>query len=409
MRILFLTQWFEPEPAFKGLGFAKALRDEGHSVQVLTGFPNYPRGSFYPGYRLRLYQRETMDGVEVIRVPLYPSHDQSALKRGLNYASFALSAALLGAVLVRKPDVIYVYHPPATVAFPALFLKVVRGGRVVYDIQDLWPDTLRATGMVRSEKLLRMVDLWCRLVYRCVDHIVVLSKGFEDVLVRRGVSARRISVVLNWAGEEVEAEAAGQERSLRNMAGLTESDGVVLYAGNIGRAQDLVTLLPAMADPGVVRSGLKLLLMGGGVERARIQAEVERHQMTNVVLLPPVPRAVIRQLVTQADALLVHLRSDPLFSITVPSKVQSYLYAGVPIIAGLAGEARSILEFSRGALFFEPGDSESFRRALLVFAGLGSADRNRMGCCGNTYYSKELSFSRALRQTSEVICKLQWE
>ena len=131
--------------------------------------------------------------------------------------------------------------------------------------------------------------------------------------------------------------------------------------------------------------------------------------MTNVVLLPPVPRAVVRQLVTQADALLVHLRSDPLFSITVPSKVQSYLYAGVPIIAGLAGEARSILECSRGALFFEPGDAESFRRALLVFAGLGSADRKRMGRCGKTYYSKELSFPRALHQTSEVICKLQWE
>ena len=141
------------------------------------------------------------------------------LKRGLNYASFALSAALLGSVLVRKPDVIYVYHPPATVAFPALVLKVVRGGRVVYDIQDLWPDTLRATGMVRSEKLLRVVDWWCRLVYRCVDHIVVLSKGFEDVLVRRGVSAGRVSVVLNWAGEEVEPEVAGQESSLRTWLG----------------------------------------------------------------------------------------------------------------------------------------------------------------------------------------------
>lgn len=409
MRILFLTQWFEPEPAFKGLGFVKALREAGHDVQVLTGFPNYPRGSLYPGYRLRPFQRETMDGVEVIRVPLYPSHDQSALRRGLNYVSFALSAAFLGAVLVRKPDVIYVYHPPATVAFPALFLKVFRGGRVVYDIQDLWPDTLRATGMVRSEKLLRIVGWWCRLVYRCVDHIVVLSKGFQDVLIRRGVSAGRVSVVLNWAGEEVESDITEQERPLlRAMAGLAETDQVVLYAGNLGRAQDLGTLLAAMADPDVVRSRLKLLLMGGGVERAAIQAEVERHQMKNVVLLPPVPRAVVRQLVTQADALLVHLRSDPLFSITVPSKMQSYLYAGVPIIAGLAGESRSILERSSGALFFEPGDVEGFRRALLAFAGLGSADRERMGRCGKSYYLKELSFPRALHQTSEIICRFQW-
>jgi glycosyltransferase involved in cell wall biosynthesis len=409
MRILLLTQWFEPEPAFKGLGFAKALRDAGHHVQVLTGFPNYPRGSLFPGYRLRLFQREAMDGVEVIRVPLYPSHDQSALRRGLNYASFALSAAFLGSVLVRKPDVIYVYHPPATVAFPALVLKIVRGARVVYDIQDLWPDTLRATGMVRSAKLLGFVDWWCRLVYRCVDHIVVLSKGFQAVLIQRGVSAARVSVVLNWAGEEVEPDIPGQVDSLRTMAGLEESDKVVLYAGNIGRAQNLIALLPALVDPAVGQTGLKLLLMGDGVERAEIEAEVRRLQLENVVLLPPVPRAVVRRLVTQADALLVHLRSDPLFSITVPSKVQSYLYAGVPIIAGLTGDARAILERSNSALFFEPSDSDGFRRALLNFAGLATAERERMGRCGKSYYAEELSFSRALHQTSEVISRLQWE
>ena len=120
----------------------------GHEVEVLTGFPNYPGGKLYPGYRVRPWQREIIDGVTVNRVALYPSHDRSAVRRMANYASFALSAAVLGPFLVKKPDVIYVYHPPATVGLPAMVLRALRGCPVVYDVQDLWPDTVVATGMM---------------------------------------------------------------------------------------------------------------------------------------------------------------------------------------------------------------------------------------------------------------------
>src|SRR5678816_898792 len=158
MRILLLTQWFDPEPTFKGLAFARELTRLGHEVQVLTGFPNYPGGKIYPGYRVRLVQRERIDGIDIIRVPLYPSHSRSRLGRIANYCSFAIAASVIGAMLARRPHVIYAYHPPATVGLPALFLRALFRARLVYDIQDLWPDTVAATGMMSSRLAMRLLS-----------------------------------------------------------------------------------------------------------------------------------------------------------------------------------------------------------------------------------------------------------
>ena len=201
MKILLLTQWFDPEPTFKGLAFAKELIKQGHEVEVLTGFPNYPQGKLYDGYKLKLFQKENIEGISVLRVPLYASHDNSAFKRVLNYASFAVSATLYGIFLTKKADVIYAYHPPLTVDMAALLIKLFRKTPVVLDIQDMWPDTLKATGMIGNEKLLNIVDSLCKVVYRYADHIVVLSPGFKQLLEKRNVAASKVSVIYNWCDE----------------------------------------------------------------------------------------------------------------------------------------------------------------------------------------------------------------
>ena len=154
MKILILTQWFEPEPTSKGLLFARELVARGHEVEVLTGFPNYPGGKLYPGYRIRPWVREHIDGVSVLRVALYPSHSNSGFQRALNYMSFALSAALIGTALIRQPDVVYVYHPPITVGFAGAVIGFLRKTPFVYDIQDLWPDTVASTGMMSNSTAL---------------------------------------------------------------------------------------------------------------------------------------------------------------------------------------------------------------------------------------------------------------
>jgi colanic acid biosynthesis glycosyl transferase WcaI len=153
MRILYATQWFEPEPVLKGIGFARLMCERGHDVRVVTGFPNYPGGRVYPGYRLRLCRREVINDIPVDRVLLYPSHNRSAIARAFNYLSFAASMTVYG-LFARRPDLIYAYHPPLTVGLAAAMVATIRRIPLVCDIQDLWPDTLAATGMLTNRSML---------------------------------------------------------------------------------------------------------------------------------------------------------------------------------------------------------------------------------------------------------------
>jgi hypothetical protein len=178
MRILFLTQWFQPENFFKGLPFAKALAARGHSVAVLTGFPNYPGGKVYPGYRVRPYQQEIVEGIRVHRVALYPSHDELPFRRSLNYLSFSLMALLIGPWVVGSHDVIYVYNL-VTLGPVAFLLRFLFGSKVVMDIQDLWPESIANSQMLRSKAVLDALNRMCRWVYRRADSLTV-SPGLQE-------------------------------------------------------------------------------------------------------------------------------------------------------------------------------------------------------------------------------------
>ena len=237
MRILLLTQWFEPEPTFKGLLFARELTARGHEVEVLTGFPNYPGGRIYPGYRIRPWTRERIDGISILRVALYPSHDKSALGRILNYTSFAISAAVIGTLLVSKPDIVYVYHPPATIGLPAAVIGFFRKVPFLYDIQDLWPDTVAVSGMMSSRSVFKLLGKWCQFVYRRARHIVVLSPGFKQQLIQRGVPSGKVDVIYNWCDETM-IQPASADPELASRLGL--ADGFhVMFAGTMGTGQAL--------------------------------------------------------------------------------------------------------------------------------------------------------------------------
>ena len=199
MRLAYVTQWFEPEPnIIKGLAFVRALQAAGHDVTVITGFPNYPAGRLYPGYRLRPIQHETIEDVQIVRLPLYPSHDGSSVRRSLNYLSFFISAFVY--LLLRRPkfDLAYVYHPPITVGLAAALARIA----YVLDVQDLWPDTIAATGMSGASKLVGPLGAACRYVYRRASGIVAQSEGIRRALVERGVPDEKVSLIYNWAVAE---------------------------------------------------------------------------------------------------------------------------------------------------------------------------------------------------------------
>jgi len=403
LRILLLTQWFDPEPTFKGLLFAKELIRQGHEVQVLTGFPNYPGGKVYDGYAIRPFQRETVEGVSVLRVPLYPSHDGSSIKRVLNYASFAASASF-GVLAGKRPDVAYVYHPPATVGLPAFVAKWLRGVPFVYDVQDLWPDTLGVTGMLNRPKILGAVGRAMAGIYGSATRVAVLSPGFKKLLIERGVPERRIDVIPNWADEkQIDVRLPTEARAAELGFGETFT---VTFAGNMGTVQALDTVLDAAAllrD----RPEIRIVLVGGGLDVDRLKQRAETMGLENVVFLARRPIAEIGEILTLSDALLVHLRKDPLFEITIPSKTQAYLMAGRPILMGVEGDAARMVENAGAGIAFEPENPEALADAIRRLHTLSPEERRGMGESGSRYYRERLAlkvgaarFAESLEQAS---------
>ena len=401
-RVLLLTQWFDPEPTLKGMVFARELVREGYEVEVVTGFPNYPGGKVYPGYRIRLLQREVIDGVHITRVPLYPNHDQSAIKRVLNYASFAASATIYGVFMAKRADVMYAYHPPLTVGMAAALIKLCRRMPVVYDIQDMWPDTLRATGMLNNPKALDLVARVCRWVYRRMDHIVVLSPGFKRLLLERGVPESKLSVIYNWADEAALGAPVGQVP-----AAFPGADQFrILFAGNMGKAQALDTVLAAASLLQTRGSRVCWVMLGGGVEVERLKAEAAKRQLANMVFLPAVPMAEVGAYLNAADALLVHLRKDPLFEITIPSKTQAYMTVGRPLLMAVDGDAADLVRQSGGGVVAESEHAEGLARAAEQLAAMPADALAAMGDKAQRFYRGHLALAEGVGKFGNIFIKI---
>ena len=402
LRVLMLTQWFDPESFFKGLVFARELQRQGFEVEVLTGFPNYPGGKLYPGYRVRWYQKEMMDGIRVNRVPLYPSHDRSAWRRVLNYASFAASSLIYGLFFARRPDVIYAYHPPLTVGVTASLIRLFRRIPVVYDVQDMWPDTLKATGMINSPKLLRVIGKVCQWVYKRVDHIVVLSPGFKKLLIERGVPAEKVTVIRNWADEKSLLEPKGQLPD-----SFPTSDYFrILFAGNMGKAQALDAVLDAAALSETKSANIVWIFLGDGVEHEQLKRRAADMALQNIVFLPRVPGSEVGSILSAADALLVHLRKDPLFKITIPSKTQAYLAVGKPILMAVEGDAADLVQEAQAGLAVQPEDANALYQAVLRLSMLSDEQRAAMARAGKAYYQEQLCLEVGARRFGKVISEV---
>ncbi len=400
LRVLMVSQTFDPEPGFKKLTFARELIRRGHRVEAITGFPNYPGGRIYPGYRLRPYLREEMDGVVVHRFPLYPSHDSSGFRRAAGYLSFALSAAAGGVLTAGPADVLYVYHPPASIGLPALTAAAARGAPFVLDIQDLWPDTLPATRMLTNPALLKMIGGWCRFIYRRAARIVVLSPGFKRVLAGRGVPGEKISVIYNWTNESC-IRPSPPDRELAGKLGFPGRFNIV-FAGNLGKAQGLETVIEAA---GILREQdprIRFVLVGRGVELNNLRERARRAGLDNLVFLPGRPISEIGKVLNLADCLLVHLKDDPLFRVTIPGKTQVALAMGKPVLMGVAGDAADLIESSGAGLIVPPENPRELAAAARRLAALPRPAREEMGARGRRFYAENLSLAAGVSRFEEV-------
>lgn len=391
MRIAYVTQWFEPEPNIvKGIAFVRALEAAGHEVTVVTGLPNYPAGRFYPGYRLRLIQHEALDGVRVVRLPLYPSHDDSSFRRSLNYLSFFVSAFVY--LLLRRSvfDLAYVYHPPITVGLAAALARIP----FLLDVQDLWPDTIAATRMAGSSRLVGPLGLACRFVYRRAASIVAQSEGMKRALIYRGVPDSKITVIRNWARAE-----------LRERPSCSDQSGpfTLVYGGNLGRAQQLGNLIEAAEILEGERPGIRIELFGSGVDEASLRHRAAVRGLRNIRFAGRVAEDEMARRFGAADALLLHLGDHPLFDITIPSKTQDYLASARPIVAAVNGETAELLRESGAAIVVPPGDPEALARAIVEMADRPRIELQRMATAGAGFYRSRLSFSKGINRTVQLI------
>ncbi len=393
-RILILNQWFEPEPTFKGLLFAKTLKDKGFDVEVLTGFPNYPQGVLYPSYKLTLIKKERINGIDITRVILYPSHDNSAIRRSLNYISFFFSSMIYGLFLLRRTDLIYAYHPPITTGLSASIISFFRKIPFVYDIQDLWPDNLPLTGMIHSKTLMRIISKICLFVYRSAKHIVVLSPGFKDKLVQRGLLSSKIKVIYNWCDESKLLKSKDYVPSI-----FTDNKNFkILFAGNMGTAQGLITLIKAARIIQDKKLNIDFILLGDGLEKDHLVNQAAIYQLNNLYFLPTVPMNDVGCYLKSADCLFVHLIDEPLFEITIPSKIQAYMAIGRPILLGVKGNAADLVLDSNSGVTFKPGDHHALVDSAISLYNMSKNQLDQLGSNGKEYYFNNLSSKQGINQ-----------
>lgn len=400
MRILYFAQWFDPEPMIKGAAFVRALIDRGHEVEVVTGFPNYPTGRLYPGHRLALHREDEVGGVTVHRVWLYPSHDRSSLRRIFNYFSFAISALVHGVLRARDFDVLYVY-PPIPAALAARLVGGLRGRPYVMDIQDLWPDSVVKSGMGGVTWMGGVLAAMCRFAYWGATGITAQSRGIAGRLVERGVPADKLDVIYNWADESAAAPLGNHDLAAYGFEGRF----TLVYGGNLGAMQGLHILVRAahLAVQRVPR--LQLLLIGDGVEGARLAALVAELGATNVKIAPGIPRSQVGDVFAAADVLALHLNPDPLFEITIPQKTQFYMAMGKPVLIGMRGEAARFVTDAGAGIAVDPGNVEAMADAMVALAEMPRATLEEMGTRGREAYLRHFSFAAAMQATERALRK----
>ena len=393
MKILVVSQYFWPEN-FRINDLVKEWVTRGHEVTVLTGKPNYPDGQVFPEFAREPERFSRYEGARVHRVPML-ARSQGAMRLMLNYLSFVIGGCLWGPWLLRglRADVIFVYEPsPITVGIPAVLLGRIKRAPVVLWVLDLWPETLAAVGAVRSPGVLRMVGHLVSFIYNRCALVLGQSRAFIDSIGHYCRDRSKVRYFPSWA-ESLFLHADGARAPEVPTATDTFS---ILFAGNIGEAQDFPSILDA-AELLRHNERVRWLIVGDGRRFEWVKGEIARRQLhERVLLLGRFPVERMPSFYAHADALIASLKADPTFSMTIPGKVQSYLLAGKPILGMLDGEGASAIEAAGAGLVCPAGDAQGLVSAIERMAGMSPDERLAMGTRGRQYADSEFDRDRLM-------------
>jgi len=412
VKILYVSQYFPPEmgaPSARASELAQHWARAGHDVSVLTGFPNHPTGVVLDEWRgrwRRLVYRENIGGVDVFRTWLWPLPNRKAHERMRNYASLCVSAALRG-MAIPRPDVIIASSPQLLVGLSGWWIAFVRQVPLVFEVRDLWPESLTAVGVGDEDSLLHhALAAVAKFLYQRSDRIVVVTPAFKEHLMRRWrVPAEKIAVVENGVETDLfmPAPAAANNASRRELA--VEGKFLVCYIGTMGMAHGLGTLLDAAAQLQRRNSNAQFLLVGEGADKERIKAIAQSRALTNISFLDQQPREKIPAFISASDACLVLLKKTDVFKTVIPTKMLEFMSCARPVILGVDGQARQILEDAGAGLVIEPENSE----ALVTAINQLSSNREVgevLGQKGREYILQHLSRGRTAEKYIDVLSSL---
>lgn len=402
MRVLVLSQYYAPEPVPKPAELAQALAERGHSVAVVTGFPNYPAGKLYKGFRLGLFKREKIDGIPVTRTYEFPYHGTSVVGRIFNYLTFMLSAPI-GSLFAPPCDAIYVWHPPLTIGLAAWMIARLRGVPFVYDVQDIWPESAVLSGLLREGWLVRMMSRLERFVYRRADFLLVVTEAARENLIAKGVDPAKIAAMPHWVDEKLFAEGGeGASSHLREQYGWKDRF-VVLFAGNVGLVQGLETVVRA-AGHLQKASEILIVLVGDGNDKERLLGLANRLGLNDHIrFIDRQPMEKMPEFMAASDALLVHLKQSKLSRLVIPTKTLAYLAAGKPILMAMDGAAAKLVTAAGAGIVVSPEDSIALSEAIRSVSAMPHEERGAMGERGRQYLLENLSKQKVISQYEEIL------
>lgn len=407
MKILYVSQYFPPEmgaPAARVSELARHWVKAGHEVTVLTGFPNHPTGIVPPEYRSKLRKlvcREQKDGIDIVRTWLFPCPNRKAHERLLNYLSFVLSSCITG-IFLRRPDIIIATSPQLFVGLTGRWLGWIKRVPFILEVRDLWPDSITASGMGSDTDLsIRLLRALSSFLYRSCDHVVVVTPAFkQEIVTKWHVPAEKISLVENGVETDLfTPDVSGDD--VKRELGL-EGKFVVSYIGTLGLAHGLRAVMKAATELQSTFPDIQFLFVGEGADKDRLTSLVFELKLANVRFLPQQPRQEIPSIIRASDLCLVLLKKASVFETVIPTKMLEFMACGRPVILGVDGQARQVIEKAEAGVFIEPEDHAALAQAVTqLYLDLGL--RKALGENGRKYIVDHLSRERTAKTYTGVL------
>lgn len=406
LKILVVTQYFWPEE-FRINDICKGILEKGHEVEVLTGLPNYPGGSLYSGYSFFRRGSRNYEGIRVHRSYVIPRGKGNKVMLALNYFSFIFFTLFhIPNLLFKKFDKIFVFQTsPITAAIPAIVVKKLKKIPCSIYIQDLWPDTFYSIVPIKNKKIRTLLQKICTSIYNSFDLLFIASRGYNDILVKNNISADKIVYLPQWA-ENLYLDDKYYKKSSNNLE-TSSKDFIITFAGNIGKAQSVETIIKA-AKLCKENKNIKWIILGDGSEFNSIKQMIEDYGLKDTVfMLGRKPVTEMPYYYSKSDALIVTLGDSYILKITLPAKVQSYMASGKPILGAISGEGMKVIKESNCGLVCESGDYEGLCKNVIKLFNMSEEERKKIGENGKRYFMDNYLRSKLLDKLEDYLLSLK--